>query len=117
VKLRPCQKYKIIRQLARNKKTLCAIAQVSRSGYYEYLKSADNPEKDNDDYLLVKEIFANGKGKYGWRTIQMKLSTEKGLIMNHKKIIRIKDKYSLITKIRRVNPKVVWFVNTIKVPV
>ena len=85
-------------------KLLCIIAGVSRSGYYKWLKSADNAEKDYDDYLLIKKIFDKGKGKYGFRAIQMKLRTEKKVIMNHKKIIRIKNKYYLFTKIRRVNP-------------
>jgi len=83
---------------------LCSIAGVSRSGYYRWLKHADNPEKDYGDYLLIKEGFDKGKGKYGWRTLQMRLKTKKGIIMNHKKIIRIKKKYGLTTKIRKVNP-------------
>ena len=49
------------------------------------------------------EVFLRGKAKYGWRTIQMKL-LEKEVVMNHKKIIRIKNKYHLVTKIRRHNP-------------
>lgn len=83
---------------------ICDIANVSRSGYYQWLKHVDKPAKDYEDYLLVKEQFDKGKSKYGWRTIQMKLNTNKGIIMNHKKIIRIKNKYRLFTKIRKVNP-------------
>lgn len=83
---------------------LCDIANVSRSGYYQWLKHADRSAKDYDDYLLIKEIFDKGKAKYGWRTIQMKLKRDKGIIMNHKKIKRIKNKYCLYTKIRRINP-------------
>jgi transposase InsO family protein len=64
------------------------------------LKKSDEPEPDYSDYLLIKEVFDKGKGKYGWRTIQMKLKVK----MNHKKIIRIKNKYNLITKIRKINP-------------
>lgn len=83
---------------------MCIIAGVSRSGYYQWLKSANEPAKDHTDYLLVKEIFDNGKAKYGWRTIKMKLEREKKIIMNHKKIIRIKKQYALTTRIRRRNP-------------
>src|SRR5450756_1721994 len=85
------------------RQVLCRIAQVSRSGYYHWLGRADEPEKDHHDYLVVKEIFDNGRGKYGWKTIRMKLE-DKGIIFNHKKIIRIKNKYGLITKIRQKNP-------------
>ena len=79
---------------------LCEMAKVSKSGYYKYLKRADEPEKDYEDYLIIKKIFDAGKGKYGWRTVQMKLKVK----MNHKKIIRLKNKYGLITRIRRPNP-------------
>jgi transposase InsO family protein len=57
------------------------------------------PEKDHDDYLKVKAIFDDGKGKYGWRNIKMGLPD-----MNHKKIQRIMRKYNLIVKVRRINP-------------
>jgi len=83
---------------------LCVIAGVSRSGYYKWLTYADAQEKDYGDYLLIKELFEKGKGKYGWRTLQMKLRAEQGLVMNHKKILRIKHKYHLRTTIRRRNP-------------
>lgn len=82
----------------------CTIAAVSKSGYYRWLRRVNEPESDEEDYLLIKELFDKGKGKWGWRTIQMKLKSEKKVIMNHKKIIRIKQKYGLYTKIRRINP-------------
>ncbi len=78
---------------------LCALASVSRSGYYKWLKGADVPEKDYDEYCKVKEVFDQGKGKYGWRSINMRLPD-----MNHKKIQRIMRKYGLRTKVRRKNP-------------
>lgn len=83
---------------------LCRIADVSRSGYYQWLKRADEMDKDYEDYLLVKEIFDKGKSKYGFRTIKMGLKREKKMVLNHKKIIRIMKKYGLVTKIRRRNP-------------
>ena len=82
---------------------LCKIANVSRSGYYKWFKHSDEPDKDCDDYLIVKEIFEAGKGKLGFRSVQMKL-LEKCIVMNHKKIIRIMNKYHLYCKIRRKNP-------------
>jgi len=93
-----------MRGLPMDVKILCNITNVSRSGYYRWLKNADKPDKDYEEYLLIKEIFEKGKRKWGWRTIQMKLFSNKQIIMNHKKIIRIKNKYHLFTKIRRTNP-------------
>ncbi len=83
---------------------MCGIAKVSRSGYYQWLKNADQADKDYGDYLLIKEIFDKGKGKYGWRQVKMGLERKKQINMNHKKIIRIMKKYHLVTKIRRRNP-------------
>lgn len=83
---------------------MCSIAKVSRSGYYLWLKQADEIDKDYNDYLLVKEIFDKGKAKYGWRQVKMGLKRGKKVIMNHKKIIRIMKKYNLAAKIRRRNP-------------
>lgn len=82
---------------------ICDIAKVSKSGYYCSLKN-NNADKDKKDYLIIKEIFDKSRSKYGWRSIQMHLRLDYGLTMNHKKIIRIKNKYNLTTKIRRKNP-------------
>jgi len=79
--------------------TLCDLAHVSRSGYYRWLKTADELDKDYDDYLKVKEVFDQGKGNYGWRSIKMRLPE-----MNHKKIQRIMRKYDLTARVRRRNP-------------
>lgn len=83
---------------------LCSIAHISRSGYYCWLKHAAEIDKDHDDYVLIKEIFTAGKSKYGWRQVKMGLKRKKNITMNHKKIIRIMKKYSLVAKIRRKNP-------------
>lgn len=84
-------------------KVTCMAAHISRSGYYAWLKHSDEPEKDYEDYLLVKKVFDKGKAKWGFRTIKMRL-TERKVAMNHKKILRIMRKYNLTTKIRRRNP-------------
>lgn len=81
---------------------LCSLADVSRSGYYRWLTKSNNPDPDHDDYLLIKNIFDGGRGKFGWRSVQMNLP--KNITMNHKKIIRIMKKYGLVCKIRRANP-------------
>lgn len=78
---------------------LCKLANVGRSGYYKWLKTADLPNKDYADYLKIKEVFDKGKGKLGWRGIKMRLPA-----MNHKKIQRIMRKYALVTRVRRRNP-------------
>lgn len=82
---------------------LCKIAGVSKSGYYKWWKNADKI-KDEFDVLLIAKMFFKSKQKAGFRTIKMKLLTDYGIIMNHKKIIRIMRKYGMVTKIRKPNP-------------
>lgn len=83
---------------------LCNIGQVSRSGYYKWRQNINKPDRDNGDYSVIKEIFEKGKKRLGWRSIQMRLINDYGIIMNHKKIIRIMRKYQLFVKIRIRNP-------------
>jgi len=75
------------------------LADVSRSGYYKWLETSDEPEKDYEDYLKVKTVFDKSKSRYGWRSVKMRLPD-----MNHKKIQRIMRKYGLIVKVRKKNP-------------
>lgn len=82
---------------------LCSITNVSESGYYLYLREKEQRNrKDEKDYLLIKKVFDNKKGKIGARTIKMRLEDD-GIVMNLKKIRRIMNKYGLACKIRRVN--------------
>lgn len=83
---------------------MCEISDVTRSGYYKWLQAADKHNRDHDSYLLIKELFDKSKAKHGYRTITMNLNTKKKVKMNHKKVLRIMNKYELITKIRRRNP-------------
>jgi putative transposase len=80
------------------------MTNVSKSGYYKWLRRRGQTTKDHDDYLLIKAIFDKGKKKLGWRSIQMRLKNDHQIIMNRKKIRRIMGKYGLICEARRNNP-------------
>ena len=80
---------------------MCKIAQVSKSGYYKWLKNKDKISfKDILDYTLVKDIFFTQKGKIGIRRIKMKLEDIYGKMMNRKKIARIMKELNLKTRTR-----------------
>jgi len=68
------------------------VLNISKSNYYKYRYTAD---KDYQDYLLIKKIFDESKGTYGYRRIGEGLLIKWGLVMNHKKILRIMKKYNL----------------------
>lgn len=60
-------------------------------------------DKDAGDYELIKVIFEERKCRIGIRQIKMLLERRFKITMNHKKIARIKKKYHLETRIRRMN--------------
>ena len=81
---------------------MCAVLEISSRTYYKY-KNADDP--DYLDYLMIKKVFDNSKGTYGYRRITEGLKIEYGVMYNHKKVARIMKKYYLKPEyIKRIRP-------------
>lgn len=90
-------------------KMLCEIAGVSRSGYYNWVNSADKrAEKelqDRADFELILEAYSFRGYDKGAQGIYMRLlHMEPPIVMNVKKIRRLMKKYGLICNIRKANP-------------
>jgi transposase InsO family protein len=80
------------------------MAGVSESGYYQWLRHKDDKaNKDTGSVSLVQTIVRKHKHKIGIRRIHMTLRKQ-GVIMNTKKIARIKREYDLPTMVRKKNP-------------
>ena len=71
---------------------MCAALDISRRTYYKYRNCED---KDYYDYLLIKEIFDESKGTYGYRRVCEGLLIKYGVMFNHKKVQRIMKKYNI----------------------
>lgn len=86
---------------------LCEIAQVSRSGYYNWVHHESTKDKreerDQKDFQLILEAYNYRGYAKGARTIYMRL-LHIGITMNIKKIRRLMKKYSLVCPIRKANP-------------
>ena len=81
-----------------------AVLEISRRTYYKY-RNTDDP--DYLDYLMIKKVFDDSKGTYGYRRITEGLKIEYGVIFNHKKVIRIMRKYNIKPEyIRRIRPNI-----------
>ena len=109
----PQVKYRLIEQATSNDNNLlsisymCKIAGVSRSGYYNWLDSADiRQERENADLedfdKILKAYRFRGFDK-GARGIHMRLLRMNEL-MNLKKIRRLMRKYGLKCPVRKPNP-------------
>ena len=90
-------------------KMLCEIAGVSRSGYYNWVHSADKrTEKelqDRADFELILEAYSFRGYDKGAQGIYMRLlHMDSPIVMNVKKIRRLMKKYGLICNVRKANP-------------
>ncbi len=96
------ERYVIIRELAdgSNIRYLCELFNVSRSGYYAYLKRMDI-DRDQASKELVKTVYDRYEGKYGYRQIQLFLLQDHHVWWNHKKVLRLMQALGLRSKIRR----------------
>lgn len=100
VKLKIYQKYQIIENIDKreniNISKILRIVNLSKSGYYKYLKEKEERiKKEENDFKIIKEIYLKYKGKFGYRRIAMELN------MNHKKVHRLMKKFNLKSTIRK----------------
>lgn len=77
--------------------SLCKYYEVSRSGYYEWVKTIPNRQKreeqDYADFVVIEETWLKHNKKHGYLRINMDLKNDEGIIMNPKKIYRLMMKY------------------------
>src|SRR5574344_430198 len=81
---------------------MCAVLEISPKTYYKYRNKED---PDYYDYLIIKEIFDDSKGTYGYRRIVEGLFIKYGVVINGKKVLRIMKKYNLMAEYIRKSKK------------
>lgn len=88
-------------------KDLCKLAGVSRSGYYNWIRSENarvlREAKDQEAFEKILEAYQFRGYAKGVRGIHMRL-LHMGVLMNVKKIRRLMRKYRLVCPIRKPNP-------------
>ena len=100
--MKPTVKYRII--LCRSKQypvsVMCRFFQVSRSGYYDFLKRKDRPDRDAPLAEMIAQQQEASFHTYGYRRM-CKTLKNKDIVRNPKTILRIMKKYDLLSEIRR----------------
>ena len=79
---------------------MCRFFKVSRSGYYSYVKRMNVPEWDLPIAEKIRECQRQSHRTYGYRRVQIWLDKE-GIHRNPKTVLRIMQKYDLLSVIRR----------------
>ena len=100
--MRPEVKYRVI---YRHKdkysiSDMCRILGVSRSGYYGFVKRMDKTARDLELSERIRECQQETKQTYGYRRVAIWLE-RKGIHHNPKTILRVMNKYSLLSVVRR----------------
>lgn len=100
--MRPCVKYQVIYM---NRKrypisVMCQFFEVSRSGFYGYVKRLGQPEFDADMAELIRQCQQESRKTYGYRRVWQWLKA-RNIQRNPKTILRIMRKYELLSEIRR----------------
>lgn len=79
---------------------MCRFFEVSRSGYYDFVKRLGRPDRDTELAEMVR-ICQDRCGKtYGYRRVHLWL-VKQGVQRNPKTVLRAMKKYDLLSEIRR----------------
>ena len=79
---------------------MCRFFKISRSGFYDFVHRMDSQPKDKELAGLIGECQESCKRTYGYRRVAIWLD-RKGIHRNPKTILRVMEKYGLLSVIRR----------------
>ena len=79
---------------------MCRFFEVSRSGYYDYVKRMDIPARDLPLAEKIWECQEHSHSTYGYRRVQIWLERH-GIYKNPKTVLRVMQKYNLLSEVRR----------------
>ena len=100
--MRPKVKYAVIHR-HRNEypvSVMCRFFEVSRSGYYDFVKRLNKPEKDAVLARKIEECQNKADKTYGYRRVWRWLK-DRNTVRNPKTVLRVMKKYGLLSEIRR----------------
>ncbi len=67
---------------------MCQLAQVSRAGFYRFLKEQLPVEEDLEVRSAIQQIALAHRRRYGYRRVTVELR-RRGMLVNHKRVARI----------------------------
>lgn len=79
---------------------MCRFFKVSRSGYYDFVRRLGRKPKDEDLAGLIGQCQESYKRTYGYRRVAIWLERN-GVHHNPKTVLRVMQKYGLLSVIRR----------------
>ena len=100
--MRPKLKYAVIYRHRHEYpvQVMCRFFGVSRSGYYDFVKRIGQPEHDVDLAESIRECQRIADKTYGYRRV-WKWLQDRNVRRNPKTVLRVMQKYGLLSEIRR----------------
>ena len=79
---------------------MCRYFKVSRSGYYDFVKRMDIPDRDLPLARQIEKCQKECGKTYGYRRVHLWLE-RKEIYLNPKTVLRVMNKYNLLSVVRR----------------
>ena len=80
---------------------LLKLAGIARSTFYYQRKSLSKPDKYLEEKLMIKQIFDENRGRYGYRRIHLEMRN-RGYHLNHKTVQRLMRESGIRCEVRIV---------------
>ena len=80
---------------------MCKFFEVSRSGYYDFAKRINKPDKDEFLANLIAKCQEHSHNTYGCQRVSIWLEKNAHITINCKTALRVMNKYGLLSEIRR----------------
>jgi putative transposase len=80
---------------------MCDFFGVSRAAYYAWRRRSVEPDRDLPRMKLVEEAFMASRRTYGYRRIAIWIAQHKGIVINHKVVLRLMNKLGIRSEARK----------------
>lgn len=77
---------------------MCRVAVVNRSGYYRSFAERCPGEEEMMVRAVVQKIVVEHRRRYGHRRVRFELNHELGMVVNYKRVLRMRRKDNLLAR-------------------
>ena len=80
---------------------MCQVAAVSRAGYYRSFAEQCPDEEEMTVRAVIQKIVVENRRRYGYRRVWFELNHKLGMVVNHKRVLRLMREDNLLALQRR----------------
>lgn len=81
--------------------SMCKFFGVSRAAYYTWVKRVEQPDANQERMELIQEAYDKSHRAYGYRRIAAWLRKNKGVLINHKAVLRLMNRMNIHSVARK----------------